>query len=421
MKKTLLYFEEMESPLSKKLLNRDDIGLVILRTTKNLKFFSKEYLEATKELNVFVADYNSDIKLEVNKFKKWCEDKNLKITNFLNDSEYYLEYANSFANLLGLESLNQQQIKWVRDKVDMKTRFNEIGLNTVEFAPIECEGDIIEFFHKHGEKRIVFKPRRGMNSINTYIIDSVDDIKELPVEIKENKYMVETFCYDHEWSIESIVQNGEVLDSYLTYIPNATIWASIENNLNCHMTVPNHPSYFNFIPKELIQTIVNGMNLRNGVMTIEVFIDELGNVKPSELGWRLPGCQATTNHGLSYGIDIYNTLIDIMLGNKVNLEYRNPIISVGDLYLPNKEGIIIEITSLEKLLTMDGVIRGEMFARLGEYQVKRRVGNDASGWVQVMGTDENDTLNKMQNVFDHFKIETKFEGKEKGVEYVKKK
>ena len=56
MKKTLLYFEELECPLSKTLFAREDLNIIILRTTKNLKFFSKEYLEQTKKYDVFVAN-----------------------------------------------------------------------------------------------------------------------------------------------------------------------------------------------------------------------------------------------------------------------------------------------------------------------------------------------------------------------------
>ena len=66
---------------------------------------------------------------------------------------------------------------------------------------------------------------------------------------------------------------------------------------------------------------------------------------------------------------------------------------------------------------MDGVISGEMFAKVGEYQKKRRVGNDASGWVQVIGKDEEETLHRMQIVFDKFQIETE---REKSRVYVKK-
>ena len=189
-------------------------------------------------------------------------------------------------------------------------------------------------------------------------------------------------------------------------MPYTTIWASIANDLNCHMTVSKTPEYFKFIPKEFIQTIVTGMNLKDGAMTIEVFISKDGDIKASELGWRLPGCQSTLNHSYSYGIDIYNLLIDIAIHKKVDLKYKDEIVSVGDLYLPNKEGIVTELTPLSELLQMDGVIGGEMFAELGKYQKKRRVGNDASGWVQVKGNDEKETLSKMIDIYDKFKIET---------------
>lgn len=417
---TLLYFEESPSTLSKTLFNRKDIDFVILRTTKNLKYFSNDYLSETEKYKVFVSDYNKPIEEEVERFKIWCSKNKIKITNFLNDSEFYLEYSNKFASLLGIESLFDKQTRWVRDKVDMKKRFNEIGLSTVKYRAVESKEEIINFFNDNGKRRIVFKPRRGMNSIETYLIDNIEDIEILDIEFKEGKYMVETFCYDHEWSIESIVQDGIVLDSYLTYIPNATIWASIANNLNCHMTVPKVPSFFKFNPKELIQQIVDGMDLKNGVMTIEVFIDKEGNVMPSELGWRLPGCQATTNHSYSYGINIYEILIDIMLHKKVKLNYRDKIISVGDLYLPNKSGIISNITPLSELMKYEGVIGGELFVEVGKYQTKRRVGNDASGWVQVIGENEQETLKRMETIFNNYIIETEEEKKEGVLKHVKK-
>lgn len=402
---TLLYFEEYESNLSHELLKRKDINPIIIRTNKNMKFFNESYLESTKNVLNYVIDYYNDIDDEVLKFKNWLKDNDIKIDYFLNDSEYYLEFSNRFARKLGLYALSDEQICWVRDKVDMKKRFREIGLDTVDFREINSKDELKKFFVDNGSKRIIFKPRRGMNSIETYMINSLEDIDGLEIDIIPGKYMAEDFCYDHEWSIESLVQNGEVLDSYVTYIPNPTIWASISNNLNCHMTVPKIPSYFKFVPKEFIQQIVSGMNLKDGAMTIEVFISDDGNIKASELGWRLPGCQATLNHSYSYGIDIYNLLLDIAIHKKVNLNYQDKIVSVGDLYLPNKEGIIEQITPLEELLKMDGAIGGELFTKIGEYQKKRRVGNDASGWVQVLGENEFDTLQKMQKIYDIFEIE----------------
>ena len=416
--KTLLYFEEYESNLSHELLKRKDINPIIIRTNKNMKFFNKNYLESTKSVLNYTIDYYNDIDDEILKFKKWLECNNIKIEFFFNDSEYYLEFSNRFARKLGLYALSDEQICWVRDKVDMKKRFREIGLDTVDFKEINSKDELKKFFVDNGSKRIIFKPRRGMNSIETYMINSLEDIDGLEIDIIPGKYMAEDFCYDHEWSIESLVQDGEVLDSYVTYIPNPTIWASISNDLNCHMTVPKIPSYFKFVPKEFIQQIVSGMNLKDGAMTIEVFISNDGNIKASELGWRLPGCQATLNHSYSYGIDIYNLLLDIAIHKKVNLKYQDKIVSVGDLYLPNKEGIIEQITPLEELLKMDGVIGGELFTKIGEYQKKRRVGNDASGWVQVLGENEFDTLQKMQKIYDIFEIDVSNDMR--GKQYVKK-
>ena len=383
-----------------------------------MKFFNESYLESTKNVLNYVIDYYNDIDNEVLKFKNWLKDNDIKIDHFLNDSEYYLEFSNRFARKLGLYALSDEQIRWVRDKVDMKKRFREIGLDTVDFKAINSKDELKNFFVNNGSKKIIFKPRRGMNSIETYMINSLEDIDGLEIDIIPGKYMTEDFCYDHEWSIESLVQDGEVLDSYVTYIPNPTIWASISNDLNCHMTVPKIPSYFKFVPKEFIQRIVSGMNLKDGSMTIEVFISNDGNIKASELGWRLPGCQATLNHSYSYGIDIYNLLLDIAIHKKVNLKYQDKIVSVGDLYLPNKEGIIEQITPLEELLKMDGVIGGELFTKIGEYQKKRRVGNDASGWVQVLGENEFDTLQKMQKIYDIFEIEVSNDMG--GKKYVKK-
>ena len=415
---TLLYFEEYESNLSHELLKRKDINPIIIRTNKNMKFFNESYLESTKNVLNYVIDYYNDIDNEVLKFKNWLKDNDIKIDYFLNDSEYYLEFSNRFARKLGLYALTDEQICWVRDKVDMKKRFREIGLDRVDFREINSKDELKKFFVDNGSKKIIFKPRRGMNSIETYMINSLEDIDGLEIDIIPGKYMAEDFCYDHEWSIESLVQDGKVLDSYVTYIPNPTIWASISNDLNCHMTVPKIPSYFKFVPKEFIQQIVSGMNLKDGAMTIEVFISNDGNIKASELGWRLPGCQATLNHSYSYGIDIYNLLLDIAIHKKVNLKYQDKIVSVGDLYLPNKEGIIEQITPLEELLKMDGVIGGELFTKIGEYQKKRRVGNDASGWIQVLGENEFDTLQKMQKIYDIFEIEVSNDMR--GKQYVKK-
>lgn len=404
--KTVLYFEEYVSPLSEKIQKHDDINVVILIAKKTIgKYIS---IDELNKINVpyYIFDTENDFTIEMGKFKRWLDSQNLVIDYLLNDSEYYLAFSNKVGRELEIEALTEEQVNWVRDKVHMKDKFNEIGFTTVNYSPVNSKDEILEFYVRNNCQTIIFKPRDAMNSYQVYKIDSIEDINNLEINFASGKFMVETYCPYQEWSIESLVQDGKVIDSFITYIPNRTLWASINNELNCHMTVPKIPSFFKFVPKDFIQKIVDGMNLKNGAMTIEVFIDNDGYVIPSELGWRLPGCQATTNHGKSYGFDMYEALIDIAIHKRVSLVYKDKISSVGDLYLPNKAGFITKITSLEELLEMDGVIDGQMFIKVGDIQTKRRVGNDASGWVQVEGKDEIDTLKKMQYIYENFVIET---------------
>ena len=403
---TLLYFEEYVSDLSKKLNCRNDINVIILRAKKTIdKYISQEELTNSK-YPYFIFDTDADYDIEFKRFYMWLLENNYNIDYILNDSEYYLNFTNKIGRTLHLECLSEEQTKWVRDKFFMKEKFGEIGFNTVDFSIVKSKSDILDFFEKQNGKSIIFKPRNMMNSINVYKINNISDMEQLNFNLENEEYMVESYCEDQEWSIESLVQDGKVLDSFVTYIPNRTLWAAMDGQLNCHMTVPSIPKYFQFNPKDFIQKIVDGMKLKNGAMTIEVFIDNQGNVMPSELGWRLPGCQATKNHGRLYGFDMYDSLIDIAIHKPVHLEYKEKIYSVGDLYLPNKDGEISKITSLDELLAMDGVIDGQMFVQSGDFVKKRRVGNDASGWVQIIGENELDTLHKMQKVFDAFEIES---------------
>ena len=80
--KTLLYFEEYESDLSKALRKRKDINVLFIRTDKNIRFFSNEYLEKHKDYYQFF--YDNDFDMEIHKFKNWLNHKKIKIDYFLN-------------------------------------------------------------------------------------------------------------------------------------------------------------------------------------------------------------------------------------------------------------------------------------------------------------------------------------------------
>ena len=76
--KRLLYFEEYENNLSHSLFKREDIDVIIIRTSKNMKFFSDSYLKYTSKFKCYTIDFNNDIDEEIKNFKNWLKINNIE-------------------------------------------------------------------------------------------------------------------------------------------------------------------------------------------------------------------------------------------------------------------------------------------------------------------------------------------------------
>lgn len=402
--KTLLFSEETETTLSNELLKRKDILPVYLRFSDNFNF-SDDYLQKTKDCLSFVVNDSLPVELEAQRFQNWISEKGISVQYFCNDSEFLQEKAHRFARALSLPSLSQEQVLWVRDKVKMKEKLRELGLSVMDFQPINSLSDISEFAEKQGFP-VMFKRRKGFSSIDAYKISSADDIRNLPVNIKPEKFMVEKFNTDPEWIIDALVQDNKVLDTFISCVPVSPIWAVVENKINTHITTPDKPQHFDFQPQDLMQRVVNGMNLKNGYIHMELFISDKGKPTICEFGWRMAGCKIPEDHSIAYGFDIYDTFLDIMTGRKAKLKYSKNKKYVGDLYLPNKPGIISSITPLEELLKYEGAIGGKMFVKKGTFVKPRRAGNEASGYIFVEGNSIDDVKRKMFKILNNFNIQT---------------
>ena len=316
-----------------------------------------------------------------------------------------MEKAHHFAQTLLLPSLNAEQVLWVRDKVKMKEKLRELNLPVMDFKAIDNHDDIFDFAEQHNYP-IMFKRRKGFSSIDAYKLSSPDDVYKLPVEIKPGKFMVEAFNTNPEWIIDALVQDKKVLDTYISYVPVSPIRAVVENKINTHITTPQKPEHFKFEPDALMQKLVNGMDLRNGYIHMELFISKDGKPTICEFGWRMAGCKIPEDHSAAYGFDIYNVYLDILIGKHAELQYAKNKKCVGDLYLPNKPGVIQKMTSLDTLLKYEGATGGNMFVSPGTYVKPRRAGNEASGYVFVEGSSIGEVEKRMHKILNNFHIVT---------------
>lgn len=401
--KYLLYLDECDCEMSRAVLARKDLIPILLRPKKAVRFLTQQYIDDTKDQLIYVFD-SENIDEETKRFGKWCEEQNIKVDFVGNDSEYYMQAANHFFRNLGFDAVTDEQVSWVRDKVKMKQKVRELGFNVVEFSAVKDLSEIRSFIGKVGYP-VVLKPRSGMNSRDTYIVHNDDELCGVPLDYSSGKYMIEQFCFGKEYPMDTIVQNGKALQTFVTYISEALMNAAYYNRLNIHLTCEKTPEVFAFDPNTEMQKLITGLGLKNGDMTMELFVGENGEAILSEFGWRTSGYHAIENHSRSYGFDMYNTIIDIWCGI-IHSEFPYAAKgSVGALYINNKEGLITHIDSTNQLKKMPGVIDAKVISEKGRTYHRLHMGNNNAAWALIQGSTKEEVLEYAKDVFRLFKIE----------------
>lgn len=401
-KKTLLYSEETETQIARKLLERKDINIIFLRFEQHMNF-SQSYLMDTYARNVFVVSATRSIEEEVQRFHSWTSEIGITPDYFYNGSEFLQEKSNIFAATLGLSAMTPEQILWTRDKVEMKNKLKSSGISVTEFQPISNVADILNFATNYGYP-IIFKRRKGLSCIDTYKLSSVQDVESLPIKvIQPNKFMVEKFNSGREWIIDGLVQDGCVLKTFVTYVPTSPLTAMTEQKVRGHIACSKKPNEFKFLPKELIQRIISATSLRNGYIHMECFVGKDGLPTVGEFGWRPSGHRIIDNHSKTMGVDIYDLIIDVAIGQPVHIkekQTKHPVI--GNVFLPRKSGQITEMLSKEQVLAQDGVFDAEVFPKIGDKHQVQRKSSETSGYAFISGESIKSVEAKMQQVFKCF-------------------
>ncbi len=402
-KPTLLYVEEFENTLSKKVINSTYVNVILLRF-KQCMNFSTEHLIHTTNVSSFVLDKELPVNDEVNRFKDFCATQGLKIDYFYNDSEYNQEIVQNFASILGLtNSLNEYQSRCVRDKVTMKDMLNEIGLKTMSYKELASLDDAINFSEVHGLPMIV-KWRRGLSSKEVYKIENIQQLKDLNLDYSKRRFMAEAFCQNLIWCVDALVQDGKVIGTFLTWLPFTSLNFAQKKEKFAQITVCPMPDEIKFDGAQIVQRIVDKTNLNNGYIHLEAFVDTDGQPIICEFAWRTPGEHMLLNHSVAFGIDAYDLLINIMVGRKIEQLILNGQKCVGDMFLPLMSGTISKISTYDDIKSCEGVIAGAVNYKVGDITESKRQYNDCSGWVQVVGDTKEIVMQRMADIYEKFEI-----------------
>jgi hypothetical protein len=109
------------------------------------------------------------------------------------------------------------------------------------------------------------------------------------------------------------------------------------------------------------------------------------------------------NHGLAYGFDFLNVILDCYVDRVPTPEYTKDR-AVGDLLLPTAPGRVVHISTEEELLRLPGVIGAHLTARPGDLLDPPRASHASTGYVHVEGATADEVEQRMRAVLDHFEL-----------------
>ncbi|MEU9336466.1 ATP-dependent carboxylate-amine ligase [Streptomyces sp. NPDC048290] len=373
--------------------------LVLLRFADARDDLPEDYLRETGHLPAFWVREGATVAEEALRYRDWVAGLPVVPTRFCNPSEPRQAVAQRFAGLAGLPHLTERQVALVRDKAVMKTRFRELGLRTAEFTRVRSGTEIERFAARHGWP-LVLKPVDSFACVDTYRLDGPGDLAGLDLTARD--WMVEAYLGGTEWEVCAIVLGGTVLDAWPSAMPCRPL-DIVDGAMNANISVGTGEGPPVDL-RALVQTIVTGFGVDHGYLHMEFFLID-GEVYAGEIGVRLAGCEIPANHGHAYGFDVFGATLDVYLGQRPDLEYRERRCA-GDLLLPLPgTGLVRRITSRDELLGMPGVIDAVLKTGAGDTVAARRASHNASGYVHVVGASVGEVESRMREVLDRFTIE----------------
>lgn len=132
--------------------------------------------------------------------------------------QYHTVLANTEADILRAARLRERfNLKGqtiasainYRDKVVMKTKAQENGIQTPPFAKLTCAFDLIEFVEEHGYP-VLLKPIDGAASQGMYRIENEQEFKKLLQQELPQNYKVEKFIEGDICHVDGVIHNGEI-------------------------------------------------------------------------------------------------------------------------------------------------------------------------------------------------------------------
>ncbi len=199
----------------------------------------------------YFQDFNKNDYIHIESFENYRNNnlveyraielyKKYRYHTILANAEADILRAAKLREYLGLDGQHVNSAIQYRDKVTMKQIANRYGLPTPPFAAIDDSFDLIHFIEQH-QLPIVLKPRSGVGSRDTFVIQTKEELENLLVKGIPTQYIAEKFISGDVYHVDGIIHKGEIVFICASKYLNEPIKYHNQGYLGSYILDPANP------------------------------------------------------------------------------------------------------------------------------------------------------------------------------------
>lgn len=285
-----------------------------------------------------------------------CLDKGLKALGRL-------------CTLRGLPGLSEQSSDICNNKLLMKRKFVESGVNTAPFREVRNEDELREAIVSLGGFPLMVKASDLAGSKGIYRVENNSDglicFRKAMTETRRDFVIVERCIVGKEFGAQAFIQNGRIY----FILPHGDILFHGMTDVPVGHYVPLEitPQLLDKIKKES-EKAIRAVGLDNCAVNIDC-IDEKDNVYVLELSGRIGANGLPEIVSVHYGIDYYKMVILASLGIPVDtfwkLRKQGKAALSRMVISENKSGVLRSLRYRENPLLAEYIHDMQLFAKIG--------------------------------------------------------
>lgn len=382
-----------------------NLSLELLKIDEWLKYDeNKYYIFMKKKFKGEVKNKNFSKNIFITFIDNWdsfeVEREIIKLhseINFSNIISFREEDILRVAKLREFLKIDGQNLKnalLFRDKYLMKTYLQSIGLCKTKLAPIDDYIDCLKFVNDVGFP-IVLKPRTGLGSVNTFVINNENELYEVVSHNNIQNYISEEYIEGDVFHVDILVNNYEIkYASTAKYVNNCLAYKEGKSTASVFLPYNNEKS------KKMIsfaKNIISHMPIeKNSIFHVEIF-DSPQGLELCEIACRAGGAQIVPIVDRAYGINLYQDYLyaNISSISDDNLSFYKATTPQGYLMVSPQEG---KIVSFPTEIDFPNIEKYEIYAKKGREYSKANSSVYSIASFEISGTTIEEVSQNLQEL-----------------------